>query len=497
MAIEHTSGNAVYGLSEALGESQRALDLYLSGSRNGVLVAPVAAALPTLKALVDQAIAAQLTPELATIRKLRDALAYAPSSLESISRTVLDITYGGQDETPQNLGGYVRHWATGEGTAGYGSAAYQDMGDGTRIYLPIPENLGPVYGGGVRYNCHDQSKSEYQCVNGQFGDRAGDNSGFFMGFRLRNGQRFSFSTRSHCRGTIQVDGAISQEWVPQGGYINVNLGSVGDRYIIVRGSPDTWIADICFEQNAIVEPWNFEGTKLRVNHGGDSYSQGGVNNMMFGEAIGVLTGGLYYAGTAIGGTGYSTNNRNYETPNLQWPARFDAMTTGNPDVLWIMMGINDGWPSSNNVDANGNLGVEVDTTEAMRSTYVNARAKLPNAMFVVVSGWVPKGSDATNPNGKAKLMADAMRATLQESLTGPWIFLNTNDGSWETSAGTVSNVPALPWITGNGYEGNETGDGGVADTWIGQDGTHLTPVGYRGVIALAVSKYKAALASML
>lgn len=494
MAIEHTSGKAVYDLTESLGDAQRALDLYLSGSRNGVLLAPVEASLPLLKTAVDAAIAAQLTPELARLRKLRDALAYAPTSLESIQRTTLDITYGGQDTTPANLGGYVRHWVSGAGTQGYGSAAFQDMH--TITYLPIPENLGPMYGGGVRYNCHDGSKAEYQVVNEKFGEKSGDNSGFFLGFRLQNGQRFSFNSRTYCRGTIQVDGLISQEWVPTGGYINVNLGSVGDRYIVIRGGPDTSIADICFEQNAIVTPWNFMPQKLRVNHAGDSYSQGGVANMRFPEAIAVLTGAGHYAGTAIGGTGYSTNNRNYNTPNLQWEARIKASLTGNPDAVWIMMGINDGWPSSLNADSTGALTVTVDTRAAMLATYTRFRTELPSSMLVVVSNWTPKGSDSTNPAGRARAMADAMLTNLR-TIAGPWIFLDTSRGTWETSRGTKSATAYGPWITGDGYVGNEKNDGGVADTWINPDGTHTTDLGARGLVRLSNRFYREALFSML
>lgn len=433
------------------------------------------------------------TPERLQLNRIKTALNTAPASLADVPRISLDITYGGQDEVPANLGGYVRHFIGGEGTQGYGSGAAMDLPVVT--HMEIRENLGRIWHQGT-YNCHDGSRAQWFQINSNYGPgRAGDNSGFFIGFRLRNGQRFSFTTHTYCRGTIVVDGKVSQMWVPQGGYVNVNLGSVGDRIVVLQGGPDMTLADICVEQDAVIEPYNFMVNKLRVNHGGDSYSQGGVDGFMFGEALGLLTGAGHYAGTAIGGTGYSTNNRNFETPNLLEPARFNAMTTGNPDVVWIMMGINDGWPSSNNADANGQLGVVVDTTQAMRDTYVNVRAKLPNALIVVVSGWVPKESDATNPNGKAKLMADAMRATVKAHLGGSWIFMDVNDGSWETSAGTKSPTPRGPWITGNGYVGNPTGQG-RADTWVNTDGTHLTEVGFRGVIGIAVSDYKAALASM-
>ena len=430
------------------------------------------------------------------IARLKAAAAAAPATLAAIPKAVVAFTYSGENNPPYDIGGdYQRFWLTGAGTQG--SATLRTVSK-----MRNAANIGPVVG--ATYQSQDGSRAEWNRQGTNLPDKAGDNSGHYYGLRLRNASMLAFTTRLFCYGTVRINGAVSATpWKTSvSGYVYVPLGTVrGDFDVVIEGGADTWLSEIVIEEGATVEPFDWMVDKLTVGHHGDSYSQGValVNGFRMPHQRGVaeLIGGGFSGGTAWGGTGYSADNQNVNTPNAIFPARITAVTSHAPDVDFIDLGINDGWPTSPTIDQSNPSGprIQVDTALAMQTLYETMRASSPNMMIVVVTPMAPKESDGANPAGRFQ----AMRAKILEllaALPGPWIMLDALQGGFYTSAGTQSSVWTGSWITGNGNSGAPTGIGN-ADTVIGPDGTHPTEdIGHPYLIAKKAETYRAALATM-
>lgn len=429
--------------------------------------------------------------------KVKSALAASPANYSAIPRTSTPVLTASGKSVPSAYGSnYIRHWLNGTS----GSNGSGDLG--TITVRMSQTNIGPVLGGGINFNTDDGSSStQWNSQKGNLTDFAADWSGCFYGFNY-TGRRFSYNHQSFSGSSVMVDGNLVNTYGsgPEG-YITVDLGSTGNRNIVIRGNPDFWHSELITESSATVTPYNpLSGGKLKVAFSGDSYSYAqsySQNGLGFLEAVTAMIGGGHWIASAAGGTGFSSNNQDTSLRNAIHADRLALVNTYGADVIFAICSINDGWPSSpvKTLDTDGTtvITTTVDTQTAMQTWLSSVRAANPNSVIVMVTPWAPKQSYITA--GSTYLLKRDAMVSLLSSVSGPWIFMDGLVGRWATSANTNSGSGTGPWITGDGNTANPTGTGN-ADTWIGDDTVHPTSAGAIGLATYMVNYFRAAIASM-
>ena len=135
-----------------------------------------------------------------------------------------------------------------------------------------------------------------------------------------------------------------------------------------------------------------------------------------------------------------------------------------------------------------NLGKPTDVAANIHAYFAAIRAAWPSTV-IIAAEYYQQGAGSTSPAAfqpYANMLAQepAILAGL-ESAGGPWVYINTMEGTWQNSNGAsgVFNTLGVPLITGTGYGGapgyaggHSTGVGN-ADLMIRDDGVHPSNIG--------------------
>lgn len=266
----------------------------------------------------------------------------------------------------------------------------------------------------------------------------------------------------------------------------IDFGSVAQRNIVFRGGPSFLWAGFAADQTATIVPYDFMSNRTSWAFIGDSYLTSNALTSVgcyAPELIIRLCGGAAHAASIIYGSGFSNVGNGIAFDN---DIRINIATQPNADVIAIMGGMEDAWPTA--------AGTGKDTNAAIQKVFRNIRAARPNALLVVTSPWAPKQSVGAAAGGAPKSIRTAQLAEL--ALTaGPWIHIDPLDGTWKTSNGKNRPSATGAWQTGEGRIGATTGTGN-GDTWVNNDGRTLSDAGWVGVGNLFSEAFRGAVSAL-
>jgi hypothetical protein len=251
-------------------------------------------------------------------------------------------------------------------------------------------------------------------------------------------------------------------------------------------------------------PWNRSRDPI-WSHDGDSFGQtegyrfssspngGGMG--LFLEAM--LTLGLSqfdYAGV-VGGTGYSQEGAPelplYPRPKYSGAHRVAAIAAGPPPTIFVGgLGHND-----------NTIGREQFAADAL-TYWRTLRMAWPDTVFVATQYYFP----AAGPSAPEAFIAnplstpnDPLILAALRAVGGPWVYINSNQGTWRNSRGAsgIVGVSGQPFLTGTGY-GAAPGYAGTHGTGVGNgdlmirnDGVHPSNLGARHLGDLTATAIKA------
>lgn len=239
-----------------------------------------------------------------------------------------------------------------------------------------------------------------------------------------------------------------------------------------------------------ITPWDRSGDAV-LSFDGDSFGEaegyswqstanGGGLGLYFEAMLDLGMTQFDYA-AAVGGTGYSQagapNPPAFPRPRWSGAQRVAAVTGGPAPTLFICgLGHND--------NAISRAQFSADTLAYWRAI----RAAWPSTVLVATQYYFPAAGpvapEAFEPNPSSTANDPAILAALQ-SAGGPWVYINTNQGTWQNSSGVSGAIAqtGVPLITGTGYGGAPGYSGGHStgvgngDLMIRDDGVHPSNLG--------------------
>ena len=239
-------------------------------------------------------------------------------------------------------------------------------------------------------------------------------------------------------------------------------------------------------------PWNRSQDPF-VSFDGDSFGEtegyswqsapdgGGLG--LYLEAMLALGISQFDYAAPVGGTGYSQEGPSsppvFPRPKYSGVHRVAAVVAGPAPAIFVGgLGHND----------NG-IGRQQFAADTL-AYWTAIRAAWPSTVLVAAQYFFPaagaQAPAAFEPNPRSTPNDPAILAAL-EAVGGPWVFINTNLGTWQNSSGVtgVMGVSGEPLITGVGYGGAPGYAGGHAtgvgngDLMIRDDGIHPSNLGAR------------------
>lgn len=291
-------------------------------------------------------------------------------------------------------------------------------------------------------------------------------------------------------GVVQQSANYLVESPGYGGFYwhRFDFGSAKTRQITVLAG--AYPAAVAYDPGAVMSPWNRSQDPF-ISWDGDSFGQtegyswssrpdsGGMGlyvELML--ALGITQ--FDYTGV-VGGTGYSQQGPavppQYPRPKYSAVNRVPAVVAGPaPTLFFCGLGHND--------NAISRTQFASDT-----QTYWHAvRAAWPNTVLVATQYYFPAAGPAAplafEPNPLSTPNDGAILAALTAA-GGPWIYINSNQGTWVNSSGASGVFSTLhsPLLTGTGYGGAPGYQGGHAtgvgngDLYIRDDGVHPSNLG--------------------
>jgi len=145
-------------------------------------------------------------------------------------------------------------------------------------------------------------------------------------------------------------------------------------------------------------------------------------------------------------------------------------------------------------------------TTAVAAYWAAVRAAWPNTILVAAQ-FYQQGNGATAPQAflpfAASLAKEAAILAALQAAGGPWIYINSSEGTWQNSSGAsgVINTPGVPLITGTGY-GQALGYSGVAQPvgnanyYIRNDAVHPSNIGSRYLGTTIADAIRAGMAAL-
>jgi hypothetical protein len=249
---------------------------------------------------------------------------------------------------------------------------------------------------------------------------------------------------------------------------------------------------IAWASSDTLTPWDRSQDAL-VSFDGDSFGQSegySWQSTPDGQGLGLYLEALLALGITqldyaapIGGTGYSQEGPAqpplYPRPKYSAAHRVAAVVGGPAPSIFIGgMGHNDN-------------GIVRQQFAADTLAYWSAvRTAWPSTILVAAQYFFPAAGpvapEAFEPNPLSTPNDPTILAAL-EAAGGPWVFINTNSGTWMNSSGAtgVIGVSGQPLITGTGYggapgyAGGHTTGVGNGDLMIRDDGIHPSNLGAR------------------
>jgi len=267
-----------------------------------------------------------------------------------------------------------------------------------------------------------------------------------------------------------------------------DFGSRKTRHITLFVS--AYPASIAWEATDTLTAWDRSQDPF-VSFDGDSFGEtegytwqsapdgGGLGLYM--EAMLALGITQFDYAAPVGGTGYSqegpSNPPAFPRPKYSGVHRVAAVVAGPaPAIFFGGLGHNDNSISRQQFTA--------DTL----TYWTTVRAAWPSTVLVAAQYFFPAAGPqapaAFEPNPLSTPNDPAILAALQAA-GGPWVFINTNLGTWQNSSGAtgVIGVSGEPLITGTGYggapgyAGGHTTGVGNGDQTIRDDGVHPSNLG--------------------
>jgi lysophospholipase L1-like esterase len=247
---------------------------------------------------------------------------------------------------------------------------------------------------------------------------------------------------------------------------------------------------IAYPVGATLQPWD-RSKDLFISWDGDSFGQaegyswssapdtGGLG-FYFEAMLDLGLSQFDYVGV-VGGTGYSQEGPAsppaFPRPKYSGAQRVAAVAAGPaPSIFLCGLGHND-----NAID-------RVQFAADTRAYWATLRAAWPTSVLVAAQYYFPAAGPAApqafEPNPLSTPNDPAILAALRAA-GGPWVFVNTNQGTWQNSSGATGSIGPVgqPLLTGTGYggapgyAGGHTTGVGNGDTMIRDDGIHPSNLG--------------------
>ena len=286
-----------------------------------------------------------------------------------------------------------------------------------------------------------------------------------------------------------------------------DFGSSRTRHITLFAS--AYPMSIATSPTDTIAPWD-RSQEPFISWDGDSFGQvegyswssapdGGGLGFYFEMMLDLGITQFDYTG-AVGGTGYSQQGGAspplYPRPKYSGVNRVAAVAAGPaPTLFFCGLGHND------------NSIVRAQFAQDTATYWRALRAAWPDTVFVAAQYFFPAAGAAAplafQPNPLSTPNDPSILAALT-AVGGPWVYVNSNQGTWTNSSGASGTfaTPAQPLLTGTGYGGapgylggHSTGVGN-GDLMIRDDGIHPSNLGARYLGQKTAAAISAAVAAL-
>lgn len=310
-----------------------------------------------------------------------------------------------------------------------------------------------------------------------------------------DGSYFELLTAGNVSLFVIADGVVQQSAnylteAPYGGiyWHKYDFGSRKSRKITILSA--AYPMSVAYPNTDTMQPWDRSQDPI-ISWDGDSFGgtegyswssvpNGGGLGLYFELMLALGITQFDYTAT-VGGTGYSQEGSPslplYPRPKYSAVHRLAALTQGPPPTLFVSgLGHNDIYIPRSQFAS--------DTAQYWNSI----RAAWPETVLVGCQYFFPAAGPAAplafQPNPLSTANDPPMLAALRAA-GGPWIYINTNQGTWQNSSGAsgLFGQVGVPLLTGAGfggapgYSGGHSTGVGNGDLMIRDDGVHPSNLG--------------------
>jgi hypothetical protein len=286
-----------------------------------------------------------------------------------------------------------------------------------------------------------------------------------------------------------------------------DFGSSKTRHITLLAS--AYPMSVATAPGDTIAPWDRSQDPF-ISWDGDSFGQvegyswssipdGGGLGFYFEMMLDLGITQFDYTG-AVGGTGYSEQGPSspplYPRPKYSAVNRVAAIAAGPaPTLFFCGLGHNDNGIS------------RVQLAQDSTAYWHALRAAWPNTVFVAAQYFFPAAGAAAPLAFQPNPLSTPNDPLILAALTaagGPWVYVNSNQGTWTNSSGASGTVATLgqPFLTGTGYGGSPGYLGGHSsgvgngDLMIRDDGVHPSNAGARYLGQMTAAAIGAAVAAL-